>query len=367
MLMQNIEKLLDKALNEGYLSQKEGLILYLEASLPSLMAVAHMIRQQRVPGDKVGWQIDRNVNITNICFSQCKFCNFCRKPSDNDTYITSIEEYEKKIEELFSFGGDQLLLQGGMHPKLGLEYYEDLFRTLKNRFPGLKLHALGPPEIVHLSNLSSLDYSTVLRRLVAAGLDSLPGAGGEILVDRVRKIVSPAKASSNEWLSVMEEAHKMNLPTSATMMYGHIETPEERIEHLIRIRELQSLKPDRHYGFISFIPWPFMDKGTVLADKQGVKSTVGMSDYIRLIAICRIMLDNITNIQASILTTGENTAQMTLQAGANDLGSVMIEENVVSAAGSSGMFNADQLKQTIRKAGFTPQLRNQKYEPLNEA
>lgn len=365
--MQRIENLLEKALTGGCLDRNEGILLYREAPLSDLMATADYLRRQRVPGNFVGWQIDRNVNITNICFSQCKFCNFCRKPNDKDTYITTFEEYEKKIKELFALGGDQLLLQGGMHPDLGLEFYEDLFSRLKLRFPKLKLHALGPPEIVHLAKESSLDYSIVLDRLVSAGLDSLPGAGAEILVDRVRKIVSPAKASSDEWLNVMREAHKMNLPTSATMMFGHVETPEERVEHLIRIREVQAEKPEGHYGFISFIPWPFMDEGTVLAQKQGIKSNVSMSDYIRLVAISRIMLDNITNLQSSILTTGEQTASISLHSGANDLGSVMIEENVVSAAGSSGMYNAEQLKRIIIESGYIPRLRNQKYEPIKEA
>jgi len=362
--MQYIEILLDKALSTGYLSRDEGLLLYREAPLSDLMAAACYLRKFRVPGNFVGWQIDRNVNITNICFSQCKFCNFCRKPNDKDTYITTIDEYEIKVEELFRMGGDQLLLQGGMHPDLGIEFYEDLFSKLKNRFPELKLHALGPPEIVHLAKKSSLSYSSVLTRLIKAGLDSLPGAGAEILVDSVRKFVSPAKASSDEWLEVMRKAQNINLPTSATMMFGHVETIEDRIEHLVRIRDLQSEKPEGHYGFISFIPWPFMDEGTVLAEKQGVRSRVSIADYIRLIAISRIMLDNITNIQASILTTGEQTAMMALHAGANDLGSVMIEENVVSSAGSGNMFNAEQLQQVIREAGFIPRLRNQKYEPL---
>ena len=364
--MENIDIILDKALKTGGLSYEEGLAIYRDASLPDLMATADYIRQKKMPGNYIGWQIDRNVNITNICFSQCKFCNFCRKPKDEDTYITTIEEYKRKIDELFVKGGNQLLLQGGMHPKLGIEFYEDLFSKLKELYPELKLHALGPPEVVHLAKKSSISYNEVLIRLVKSGLDSLPGAGAEILVDRVRQLVSPAKASSDEWLSVMREAHKMNLPTSATMMFGHVETLEERIEHLVKIRMLQSEKPEGNYGFISFIPWPFMDEGTVLQKRQGVKSDVSLSDYVRLIAISRIMLDNITNIQASILTTGKNTAMMSLYSGANDLGSVMIEENVVSAAGSSGMFNAEQLKAVIKEAGFIPRLRNQKYEVVKE-
>ena len=206
-LMQVNDKLIEKALREGYLSLEEGVALYRHAPLQDLMAAAHILRQKAVKGNRVGWMIDRNVNITNICFSQCKFCNFCRKPNDSDTYITTSEEYDIKIRELIERGGDQLLLQGGMHPDLGLEYYEDLFRGLKKRFPALKLHALGPPEVVHLSNKSSLGFRDVLSRLKDSGLDSLPGAGAEILADRVRKIVSPAKATTDEWLNVMREAH----------------------------------------------------------------------------------------------------------------------------------------------------------------
>ena len=357
-------KLTDKVLNGGTLTLEEGLFLYQNAPLPELMSMANILRQKAVPGNNVGWIIDRNVNITNICFSQCKFCNFCRKPKDHDTYITSFDEYEAKIRELFDLGGNQLLLQGGMHPDLGIEFYEDLFSGLKDRFPGLKLHALGPPEVVHLARLTSSSYEEVLTRLISAGLDSLPGAGAEILVDRVRKIVSPAKATSDEWLDVMRAAHRINIPTSATMMFGHVETAKERIEHLVRIRQVQSEKPDSAWGFITFVPWPFQDEGTVLSDKHNVRSKVSMTDYIRLVAISRIMLTNIDNIQSSILTVGKESAMMTLHGGANDLGSVMIEENVVSAAGSSGMLNAEELQKVIKVAGFVPQQRDQKYYPV---
>ncbi|HKL67120.1 MAG TPA: radical SAM protein, partial [Bacteroidales bacterium] len=266
--MSNKDYIVSKALDRQSLEAEEALNLYRESSLSELMMIAGILREQHVPGRKVGWITDRNVNITNICFSHCKFCNFCRKENDPGAYITSIDEYRLKISELFEKGGNQLLLQGGMHPALGLSFYTDLFKSLKKEFPLLKLHALGPPEVVHLAKLEKRDYSFILKELVDAGLDSLPGAGAEILVDRVRKIVSPAKAGSREWLDVMKEAHKMNLPTSATMMYGHIETMEERIEHLLRLRDLQQKKPTGHYGFITFIPWPFQDEGTVLAMKH---------------------------------------------------------------------------------------------------
>jgi cyclic dehypoxanthinyl futalosine synthase len=355
-----------KALNLDPLTVSEGVLLYNSAPLEELMFIGDLLRAQHVPGNNVGWQIDRNVNITNICFSQCKFCNFCRKPGDSDTYITTTEQYEEKIEELFRLGGNQLLLQGGMHPGLGITFYEDLFRSLKKRFPELKLHALGPPEVVHLAHKDSLSFREVLERLVSAGLDSLPGAGAEILSDRVRKIVSPAKATSAEWLDVMREAHIMNLPTSATMMFGHVESIQERIEHLVSLRSLQNEKPHGNMGFISFIPWPFQDEGTVLAYRHGVRSNVSQADYLRLIAVSRIMLNNITNIQTSVLTTGRDTGIIALRSGANDVGSVMIEENVVSAAGSSIIYSAAELKSAIVEAGFTPVLRNQKYEIISD-
>lgn len=364
--MRSKDEIYAKALGTEHLTPEEALFIYNHSPLSELMMLGSIIRQKLVPGNNVGWIIDRNVNITNICFSQCKFCNFCRKPGDPDTFITGIDEYRKKIKELFEMGGDQLLLQGGMHPSLGLKFYTDLFRQLKSEFPGLKLHALGPPEVVHLARFENSSYNDVLTELIDAGLDSLPGAGAEILDDRVRGIVSPAKASTSEWLEVMRQAHIINLPTSATMMYGHIETMEERIIHLIRLRDLQDEKPGGHYGFITFIPWPFQDKGTVLARKHKVYNKTGTIDYIRLIAISRIVLNNISNIQSSILTTGRNAALATLHAGANDLGSVMIEENVVSAAGSSGMLNAEQLQGIIREAGFQPVLRNQKYEIIED-
>ncbi len=362
-----LNKIFYKALSLKALSIDEGLALYNNAPLVELMFVADKLRQVHVPGKRAGWMIDRNVNLTNICFSQCTFCNFCRKKSSEDAYITTIDEYRKKIDELFELGGNQILLQGGMNPELGIGFYENLFRRLKELYPALRLHALGPPEIVYLARKENLTYREVLERLISSGLDSLPGAGAEILCDRVRKIVSPAKAGTEEWLGVMREAHRLNLPTSATMMYGHIETIEERIEHLIRLRELQSEKPEGSYGFISFIPWPFQDEGTKLRNSLGVKSTYTGHDYLRMIAISRIMLNNITNIQASILTVGRDIGMLSLHAGANDLGSIMIEENVVSAAGGGNRFNAAEMQAIIREAGFIPARRDQKYEWIEKS
>jgi cyclic dehypoxanthinyl futalosine synthase len=361
----NLNNLYYKALDLIPLSAEEGTALYQKAPLEELMFIGDKLRQIHIPGSNVGWMIDRNVNITNICFSQCKFCNFCRKKDSPDAYITSASEYIQKIDELFALGGDQLLLQGGMNPDLGLEFYIALFRKLKELYPVIRLHALGPPEVVYLAKKEKLPHAEVLKRLIDAGLDSFPGAGAEILVDRVRKIVSPAKATSGEWLNVMREAHQLNLPTSATMMYGHIETIAERIEHLIRIRDLQDKKPNGNYGFITFIPWPFQDEGTVLSEKCGIKSTYNGPDYIRLIAVSRIMLNNIRNLQASLLTVGKEVAMLSLHAGANDLGSIMIEENVVSAAGANNRFNADEIQELIKEAGFNPVRRNQKYETFS--
>jgi cyclic dehypoxanthinyl futalosine synthase len=359
-----LEELYEKSLHLIPLDIDEGVALYNLAPLEELMFVANSLRQLHNQGNNAGWMIDRNVNITNICFSQCSFCNFCRTKGSEDAYVTSIDDYKKKVDELFALGGDQLLLQGGMNPGLDLIFYVDLFRNLKKLYPPLKLHALGPPEVVYLSKKEHLSYSEVLSRLIEAGLDSLPGAGAEILSDRVRKIVSPAKASSEEWLDVMREAHKLNLPTSATMMFGHVETARERIEHLIKIRDLQSEKQENHFGFITFIPWPFQDEGTVLLKKFGVRSSYNGPDYIRMIAMSRILLNNIKNIQASILTVGKEIGMLSLHAGANDLGSIMIEENVVSAAGANNRFNASEMQSIIKEAGFVPRRRNQKYEPV---
>ncbi len=353
-----------KVTEGGRITAREALLLYEEAPLSSLMYFADFIRQKLHSGKDVGWIIDRNVNITNICFSQCRFCNFCRTDKSEDAYITTDDEYDSKIAELISIGGDQLLLQGGMNPALDLNFYTTLFRKLKQRWPGIKLHALGPPEVAYLAKKEKMSYREVLLMLNQAGLDSLPGAGAEILVQRVRNKVSPAKATAEEWLEVMRQAHIINLPTSATMMFGHAETSAERIEHLIRLRDLQDEKPEGHYGFITFIPWPFMDRGTILADRYGIKSNVTAVDYIRMIAISRLVLDNIPNIQSSILTVGKETAMVTLHGGANDLGSIMIEENVVSAAGKAFRFGPSEMTQIIMDAGFIPARRDQRYQPV---
>lgn len=360
----SITDLYKKALNLEFLSIEEGLLLYENAPLEELIYIANKLRHTKKPNNIVTWQIDRNVNITNACISQCTFCNFYKKPNDKDVYITSIEEYKPKIDELIKLGGNQLLLQGGLHPKLKLDFYVKLFSDLKLLYPNIKLHALGPPEIVHIARLEKKSYKIILETLINAGLDSLPGAGAEILCDRVRKSISPAKANTKQWLDVMREAHKLNMVTSATMMFGHIETKKERIEHLAVIRQVQSEKPEFSPGFLAFIPWTFQDENTALQRELGNTNKISSEEYIRTIAISRIMLPNIQNIQASWLTVGKDVAQICLHAGANDFGSIMIEENVVSAAGANYKFDAEGIQNAISEAGFTPQLRNQKYEFL---
>jgi cyclic dehypoxanthinyl futalosine synthase len=351
-----------KALNFEFLSTEEGMYLFEHAPLTHLMHIADTLRKHQVPHGKVTWQIDRNVNTTNVCVANCKFCNFYRIPGHTEAYITDMPVYRTKIEETIRWGGDQLLLQGGHHPNLGLHYYVDTFRAIKAEFPDIRLHALGPPEVAHITKLEKSTHAEVLKALKNAGMDSLPGAGAEILVDRVRRLISKGKCGAQEWLDVMHEAHKLNLPTSATMMFGHVETLRERFEHLVKIRDVQARKPEGTYGFTAFIPWTFQDVDTLLARIRGVNNLTTSEEYVRMIAISRIMLPNIKNIQASWLTVGKSVAQLCLHAGANDFGSIMLEENVVSAAGAPHRFTYKGIQEAIREAGFEPQLRNQKYE-----
>lgn len=357
-----IEELLSKALHKEFLSADEGLELFEKAQTPDLMWVANELRFKALPQKVVSWIIDRNSNTTNVCIANCKFCNFYRPPGHTESYITTIEEYKQKIEEMFELGGEQLLLQGGHHPDLGLKFYTDLFRQLKNLYPRLKLHALGPPEVAHIAKLEKMSHTDVLKELMASGLDSLPGAGAEILNDRVRRLVSKGKCGAQEWLDIMRAAHQLKLTTSATMMFGHVETHRERMEHLVSIRQVQSEKPENAKGFIAFIPWPFQDVDTMLRRLNRASNECTADEYIRMIAMSRIMLPNIIHIQASWLTVGKNTAQICLHAGADDFGSIMIEENVVSAAGAQQRFTANGIQDAIRSAGFQPQLRNQQYE-----
>lgn len=357
-----LKELYAKALNFEWLTAEEGTYLFEKAPLTELMQIANELRKQQVPHGKVTWQIDRNVNTTNVCIANCKFCNFYRIPGHPEAYITSIDEYKRKIEETLKYGGDQLLLQGGHHPELGLSFYVDLFRQLKQLYPNVKLHALGPPEVAHVTKLEKSTHTAVLSALKAAGLNSLPGAGAEILNDRVRRLISKGKCGAQEWLDVMRAAHQLNIASSATMMFGHVETVLERFEHLAAIRQVQSEKPEGHYGFTAFIPWTFQDVDTLLARIRGVHNMTTAEEYIRMIAMSRIMLPNVKNIQASWLTVGREVAQICLHAGANDFGSIMIEENVVSAAGAPHRFTYRSIQEAIREAGFEPQLRTQLYE-----
>jgi cyclic dehypoxanthinyl futalosine synthase len=358
----NTDILFQRAINFDFLTAVEGQWLFENSPTAELMFVANEMRKKFHPDNKVTWIIDRNANTTNVCIANCKFCNFYRIPGHPESYITTIEQYKQKIEETFRYGGEQLLLQGGHHPDLGLRYYTNLFRELKKLFPKLKLHALGPPEVAHITKLEGSTHRKVLEALMESGLDSLPGAGAEILSDRVRRLISKGKCSGREWLEVMRAAHKLNLTTSATMMFGHVETIEERFQHLVWLREVQEEKPNGANGFIAFIPWTFQDVDTILARIKGVHNKVTGEEYIRMIAISRIMLPNIQNIQASWLTVGKEVAQVCLHSGANDFGSIMIEENVVSAAGAPFRFTSKGIQDAIQEAGFEPQLRNQQYE-----
>ena len=370
--MSELDALYRRALAGEALSFHDGLRLWHDAPLAELMAVADARRRQLHPDNTVTWQIDRNVNITNVCISGCKFCSFhCRLADHDRAYITSMEEYRSKIREMLALGGEQLLLQGGLHPKLDLAWYEELFAQLKSEFPNVKLHALGPPEIAHIARISGFTadadgYRTVLERLMRAGLDSLPGAGAEILDNDIRRRISPGKCSADTWLEVMRVAHRLGLYTSATMMYGHVEAPEHRILHLLKLRDLQSLRPEGTPGFMAFIAWPYQGRGTRLEQEEGLSGGSDTAEFLRMIALSRLMLHNIPNIQASWLTTGLAAGQMALHGGANDMGSIMIEENVVSATDFSGRTTIDaaRMQEAIRAAGFRPALRNQRYERL---
>ena len=356
-----LRDLYKKAQHFEFLTAEEGVFLFEQAPLAELMQVANELLKIQVPHGKVTWQIDRNVNTTNVCIANCKFCNFYRVPGHPESYITDIETYKQKIEETIRWGGDQLLLQGGHHPELGLSFYVDLFKELKSLYPSIKLHTLGPPEVAHITKIEKSTHTKVLQALKDAGMDSLPGAGAEILNDRVRRLISKGKCGAQEWLDVMRAAHQLDITSSATMMFGHVETILERFEHLVSIREVQSEKPIESNGFLAFIPWTFQDVDTLLAKIRRAKNDTTGEEYIRMIALSRMMLPNIKNIQASWLTVGKEIAQTSLYAGANDFGSIMLEENVVSAAGAPHRFTYKSIQDAIRQAGFEPQLRTQQY------
>jgi len=358
----NFDKIISKIIDRQEVDLKEALLIYEGLPTSELMQIAFTIRERIKPLNTVSWIIDRNINISNICASGCAFCSFfCASEKEKKSFTTTLAEYKVKVEELFRLGGSQLLLQGGLNPEFKLSYYENLFRELKLMFPKLKLHALGPPEIHFLARLEKISVSNVLERLTKAGLDSLPGAGAEILCDRVRRIVSPNKCTSAQWLNVMQEAHKQNMLTTATMMFGHIETPEERLKHIFKIKNTQDKKPTGSIGFIAFIPWTFQSPNTTLIQRFPAIKKTSIDTYLRTIAISRIILQNVDNIQASWLTTGTETAKMALYAGANDLGSIMIEENVVASSGVTNKLTAVEMQELIKQAGFEPRQREQYY------
>jgi cyclic dehypoxanthinyl futalosine synthase len=337
--------------NERF-SKEESLELYNHADLLTLGKLADLKRRLLHPKRLVTYIIDRNINYTNICISGCRFCAFFKEDGTQGGYVLTREELSRKIEETLSLEGVQILLQGGLHPTLPFSFYEEMLAFIKSERP-IHIHGFSPPEIVHMSRQSGLGIGQVLRRLRAAGLDSIPGGGAEILVDRVRQAVSPRKCSADEWLAVMEEAHKQGLKTTATMMFGHVETIEERVEHLMRIRELQ----DKTQGFTAFIPWPFQPHNTRIT-----VDPVGGVEYLRMLAISRIVLDNIPNLQASWVTQGPKVAQVALTFGANDFGSTMIEENVVAATGVSYQLSEKEIRRIITDAGYEPARRNMAYE-----
>jgi cyclic dehypoxanthinyl futalosine synthase len=357
-----IERVIDKVRAGERIDAAEALELYRSAPTPVLGQLADAIRQRKHPDGIVTYIIDRNVNYTNICVAKCNFCAFYREVGSPDGYVLGFDELFRKIDETIAVGGVQLLLQGGHNPDLPLSWYEDLFRAVKTRYPEFKLHALSPPEVVHLSRLSQLPVPTIIDRLVAAGLDSIPGGGAEILVDRVRKLLHCyGKATSDEWLDVMRHAHHAGLRTTATMMYGTVETDVERIEHMMRLRDVQ----DETGGFTAFITWSFQPDHTELGAAQHITEATGV-DYLRTLALSRIVLDNFDNLQASWVTQGGKVGQLSLAYGANDMGSVMIEENVVRAAGASYCMDELEIVRNIEDAGFAPKRRNMHYELLGD-
>ncbi len=358
----HLDSIYRKALDLEPFTLDEGLAVYRHAPLDELLPLAHLLRQRHVPGDAVTWQIDRNINIGNLCESACSFCSFHAGAGQLAPFTTSREEYLQKIGELIERGGDQILLQGGMSRSWPLARYEELFRFLRGEFLTLRIHALGPPEVVYIARQAGLSVEQTLGRLVDAGLSSLPGAGAEILSDRVRKLLSPRKCTVREWLDVMRTAHRMDLLTSATMMYGHLETVEERLQHLIYLRALQDERPAGHTGFIAFIPWPVMLGNSRLARQHRLRP-VAMQEHLRLMAVSRLMLHNIPHLQASWLTVGVEAAQLSLWGGADDMGSIMMEENVVAAAGSRHRMDAEGMQRAIVEAGFAPRLRDAAYRP----
>jgi len=353
----DVQPLLDKAAAGERLGPDEGLRLLESHDLAALAGAADAVARRLHPEPYRTYNVDRNINYTNVCVSGCRFCAFSRPPGHAEGYVLSREELFRKIEETVDLGGDQILLQGGLHPELSIEWYEELLRDVKRWFPQINVHGFGPPEIDHIASLSGLSIREVLERLKSAGLGSLPGGGAEILDDRVRGELSPCKCSANRWLEVCRTWHEQGGRGSATMMFGHVETPAERIEHLERLRRLQ----DETGGFTAFIAWTFQPGNTSLAGRP----KAGAFEYLKTLAVGRLYLDNFANLQASWVTQGLEVGQLALRFGANDLGSLMIEENVVAAAGTRFQTTEERLRQAIRGAGFVPRRRNVFYELLD--
>ena len=353
-----ITEILDKALAGERISDAEALELLESKDLVAVGKAADQLRARRTDPDRITFIIDRNVNYTNVCVTDCDFCAFYRRPGDRaEGYLLPKTVIYKKVEETLAIGGTGVLMQGGHHPDLGVDYYEDLFRSLKERYP-VHLHALSPPEIQHIARRSKLSIPATLTRLRDAGLDSIPGGGAEILVDRVRDVIAPKKTRTADWLNVMRHAHRLGMSTTATMMYGHVETLAERIEHMRRIRELQ----DETHGFRAFISWTFQPEGTRLAPL--VEHHPTSFEYLLTQAVSRIYLDNVDHIQSSWVTQGMKIGQVALEFGADDLGSVMIEENVVSAAGTTHRASTDDFVRAIKALGKTPVQRDTLYRDV---
>ncbi|MEJ2033195.1 MAG: cyclic dehypoxanthinyl futalosine synthase [Deltaproteobacteria bacterium] len=347
----DIEKISDKVQAGERLSVEEAMLLAEEGDLYRLGFLADGVRRRLHPEPIVTYVIDRNVNYTDICISACKFCAFFRGPEDQEGKVLSRDELGRKIDETLALGGTQILLQGGLHPDLPLLFYEEMVAFMKGY--GIHVHGFSPPEICHFADLSRLATREVVSRLQEAGLDSMPGGGAEVLSDRPRQLTSPRKCSADEWIRVMGEAHELGMRTTATMMFGHVETLAERLEHLARVRELQ----DRTGGFTAFIPWPFQAANTALPD---IPPTTG-TEYLKMLALSRIFLDNVDNVQASWVTQGPKIAQISLFFGANDFGSTMIEENVVAAAGVSFRLSEEEIRRLVQGAGFEPRQRFMDY------
>jgi cyclic dehypoxanthinyl futalosine synthase len=354
--MPRIEAIRSKVKAGERLSREEGVFLLREADLLELGMLADSVRWRLHPEPTVTYIIDRNINYTNVCSAQCAFCAFYRDLPSSEGYVLTKAELAQKIEETIALGGRQILLQGGLHPDLGIEYYEELFRWMKATYP-IWIHGLSPAEVKHIERVSSLTTEEALKRLMAAGLDSIPGGGAEVLSDRVRKVIGIAKGSTGDWLQVMETAHRLGMKTTATMMFGHVETLEERIDHLLHLRELQ----DRTGGFTAFIGWTFQPANTAIGGDE-----VTSFQYLRTLAAARVMLDNFPNVQASWVTQGGKIGQVSLRFGANDFGSLMIEENVVSAAGAHFRLTEAEIARSIQDAGFVPKRRTMRYEIVGD-